>query len=342
MVEAPARKAFFRLYACCIPVRGARRSIICDLQRNTYVFIPNILFEILTEQAGRPVDEIRASYGPDGARVIDSYFAFLEEKDLGFWWDDPARFPPLDLTWARPERITNAIIDVDERSRHPYERIFAELDELGCKTLQLRFYCASPSAELGRVLDFTRRGRLRTIEVLVRHGPDLTHEVIVALCREHARLRSVVVHGAPRGAFTALPELGVSITYTTALIDSPSCCGEVHPAYFVANLPVFSEAQRYNTCLNRKISIDAAGEIRNCPSLPVSYGNIRDTSLHSALMHRDFRELWEINKDRIDTCRVCEFRYICTDCRAFISDPSDRFSKPSKCTYDPYTASWGE
>jgi radical SAM protein with 4Fe4S-binding SPASM domain len=72
----------------------------------------------------------------------------------------------------------------------------------------------------------------------------------------------------------------------------------------------------------------------------VSYGNVRDVSLHSAVARRDFREMWEINKDQIEVCKDCEFRYICIDCRAYLSRQEDRYSKPAKCGYDPYTARW--
>ncbi|MBW8873326.1 MAG: grasp-with-spasm system SPASM domain peptide maturase, partial [Acidobacteria bacterium] len=132
----------------------------------------------------------------------------------------------------------------------------------------------------------------------------------------------------------------VTLRYLAQAIDSPACCGQVHPRYFVTNLSAFAEARRFNSCLNRKISIDARGEIRNCPSLPRSFGNTSDTSLHSALAHNDFAALWEINKDQVEICKDCEFRYICTDCRAYLTSPGDVYSKPSKCSYNPYTAEW--
>ena len=132
----------------------------------------------------------------------------------------------------------------------------------------------------------------------------------------------------------------VPVAYLAQAISSPACCGEVHPAYFVTNLETFGEARRYNSCLHRKIAVDARGEIRNCPSLPRSFGNVRDTSLHSALAHRDFAALWSINKDQIEVCKDCEFRYICIDCRAYLTDDRDLYSKPVKCGYDPYAAEW--
>ena len=56
----------------------------------------------------------------------------------------------------------------------------------------------------------------------------------------------------------------------------------------------------------------------------------------------EFRMLWNINKDKIDVCKDCEFRYICTDCRAYIKDKRDIYSKPLKCNYDPYTATFNK
>lgn len=48
----------------------------------------------------------------------------------------------------------------------------------------------------------------------------------------------------------------------------------------------------------------------------------------------------QITKDKITGCKDCEFRYICTDCRAYIEEPEDIYSKPLKCGYDPNTGEW--
>ncbi|MDR2057516.1 MAG: hypothetical protein LBP83_04405, partial [Dysgonamonadaceae bacterium] len=39
-------------------------------------------------------------------------------------------------------------------------------------------------------------------------------------------------------------------------------------------------------------------------------------------------------------CKDCEFRYICTDCRAYLQDSNDIYSQPAKCNYNPYIAKW--
>ena len=68
--------------------------------------------------------------------------------------------------------------------------------------------------------------------------------------------------------------------------------------------------------------------------------DIKDTTLQEALEKPGFKDLWNIKKDDIDVCKDCEFRHICTDCRAFIKDENDIYSQPAKCGYNPYIAKW--
>jgi SPASM domain peptide maturase of grasp-with-spasm system len=73
-----------------------------------------------------------------------------------------------------------------------------------------------------------------------------------------------------------------------------------------------------------------------------SYGNIKDTKLIDVVNNPEFQKLWYIHKDQISVCKDCEFRHICTDCRAYLENPKDVYSKPLKCGYNPYTCEWEE
>jgi SPASM domain peptide maturase of grasp-with-spasm system len=333
--------ATFRLFACCVPVRGARRSTVCDLQRGAYHLIPNGLYEILTEHRDLSAEEVVAHYGESARGVIEEYFEFLVEHELGFWCDEPDAFPLLDLEYETPEAVTNAVVDVGPRSRHDFARIFAELDDLGCKALQLRFFRPVPHEELWGLMERLAPGKVRGVEVVMPYAPHWDLPEIQRLCFTHQRLCGVVLHSAPEDAGHRVWGLQVPVTHTRQVIDSAAHCGQVHPGYFVVNLVSFTEAQTRNSCLNGKIAVDEAGEIRNCPSMPHSFGNAATTSLHAALAASGFRDAWRISKDRVETCRDCEFRYVCTDCRAFVRAPGDAFAKPATCVYDPYTATWG-
>ena len=333
-------EAVFKLYANCIPVKGARRSTICDLQLYRFDFIPNGLYHILTTMKDLSIGKIKAAFNVSQHRIIDEYFDFLVEKDYGFFCPDPRLFPDLELTWMAPQPITNAIIDVDEQSRHPFASIFSQLDALGCLALQLRFFSAVSLEETRNILEMTRRGTLRHIDLLLPYSDGLSDDVLCDLCFEHQRISRIVVYAAPTSRIVKVSQTKVPIRFTTSRCDSPTCCGDVSPRYFAINIEHFTEAQTWNTCLNRKISISSDGHIRNCPSLPQSFGHISTTPMSAAVMSPHYKDLWGITKDQVKVCRDCEFRYICTDCRAYREDPADMASKPLKCGYDPYSAEW--
>jgi len=73
-----------------------------------------------------------------------------------------------------------------------------------------------------------------------------------------------------------------------------------------------------------------------------SFGNIKNTTLQKVLKHPDLKKYWNIKKDDVAVCKDCEFRHICTDCRAYTENPDDIYSKPLKCGYNPYTNVWKE
>lgn len=70
-----------------------------------------------------------------------------------------------------------------------------------------------------------------------------------------------------------------------------------------------------------------------------AYGNIRDHSIAEIFRSNEFQKYWDITKDEIHVCKDCEYRYICNDCRAFVTDIYD---KPLKCKYNPYKQKWEE
>lgn len=77
-----------------------------------------------------------------------------------------------------------------------------------------------------------------------------------------------------------------------------------------------------------------------------SFGNIKYNSLEESVIRSGFKKYWNLTKDHIEVCKDCEFRYICTDCRAYTErthfEKELDISKPLKCGYDPYTCQWEE
>jgi len=330
------------MYSCCIPVKGESRSIICDIQRQKYHFIPNSMYEVLTNYKGDSIAEIQNRYKNEYDEIIHEYFDFLHENEYIFFTDTPERFPEMDLHWEEPTELTNAIIDIGfNNSKINVKDIINQLSDLGCEHVQIRSFVGKPLSYFIELLNFIGTKRILSVELIIKYQIDFTIEELLSLCNKYPRVYSITVHTAPKTTLINSSSKGMGHVFLVEQkVDSSKHCGIISPEYFTINIKSFTESKKFNSCLNKKISIDSNGDIKNCPSMQESFGNILRTSLKKALNTNGFKKYWELTKDDITTCKQCEFRYICTDCRAFIEDPIDKVSKPLKCGYDPKTMEW--
>ncbi len=338
----------FKLFANCIPVKGIKKKIVLDLQRHSYIYIPDELYEILVQFPDKSVKEIKAQYENKYDDVIEQYFDVLIKNELGFITDKPELFPDLSLDWHYPFEISNAIIDYSDISEYNLEEVLFQVGKLNCKFVQIRFFNAPSLLFVNETLTSLNRTKSNIIgvDLLIKYSKGKSHKNYLQLYKNHGRINNLVVHSSPLGKSIEKPKKNCHYIHLTDKIDSARHCGIVNKKLFTINIKNYSESHLFNSCLNGKISIDCQGHIKNCPSMTESFGNIQNTTLTHALGKESFKKYWGITKDQIDGCKDCEFRYVCTDCRAYternnMSDAID-LSKPLKCGYNPYTNKWSD
>ena len=335
----------FKLNPSALLAKGVSRSIICDVERKKYFLTPNSLYTILTDVEANTISEVLVKYSSNNAetyKIIEEYFDFLIEKDLIFFSEFIENYGKIQMGWDFPAIISNAIFDFDTNNLSLLSEIVPQLDALGCRFIQLRFMNNIDLEDLEKVIICFSNSIVENIDICFQFEDNLFSQIENFLIK-YPRVNSITVYEYPcHQGFNSLNTQGRGKLFTYPDKITNKSCGIVKPFYFTSNISHFTEAQKHNTCFNRKISIDTEGYIRNCPSMKEHYGNIKDTTLQQALEHPDFKKYWFINKDQISVCKDCEFRYICTDCRAYIEDPKDILSKPLKCGYNPYTCEWEE
>lgn len=328
-----------KLFTCCIPVKGFKRSIIYDLQRKRYFFIPNSLFEMLTSEEGKPLIEIRSLFPLDEQPLLNRYLDFLLDNEIIFLCDpDKANlFQPIDFKWESPFTLENFILDTDTNSNHDYRRIITELSDIELRVLQLRFFFNFPLVELEKLLNLIDLSNIRNIEIVI--PANLNDQVNwEKRVRKFRKITAITIYNSDKNSILTCDQ--ASVIFSKNRIKNAAQCGIIDKEMFLCNMEFFNEAKNCNTCLNRKLSIDHNGEIKNCPSMQQSFGNIKETTIKDVLSNKELTRFWNVNKDSIDVCKDCEFRYMCTDCRAYINDSSNPFSQPAKCHYNPYIAKW--
>jgi radical SAM protein with 4Fe4S-binding SPASM domain len=91
------------------------------------------------------------------------------------------------------------------------------------------------------------------------------------------------------------------------------------------------------TCWSGRLAVDPEGNAYPCVfsrKLPV--GNVRESGLAALLGGEPVRDLWSITLEKVEDCRVCEYRYACFDCRLQAHARTGRMlAKPPTCAYRP-------
>lgn len=329
-----------KLFSSCFPVKGETRSVICDVQRAKVFYIPNILHHILTTYRNSSIDEVKSNFETAHWEQIDEYFDYLLENELVFETSEPENFPEVEVNWDSYHIINNAIIDTNAASNHNYEKILFELEELRCDFVEFRFFDKINIEQLYQIAKITTKSRFRNITFMCKFNSDFLEQDISNLLLAYQRIGTIVFYDTPVDITENYDNFNQRLIYISDQLNSEKCCGIVDESLFNINMSLYMESHFFNSCLNKKISVDTQGRIKNCPSMARSFGKTNEITLSEALEKEGFKNLWEINKDKIEGCNVCEFRYICTDCRAYLSDPENILGKPLKCGYDPYTGKW--
>ena len=112
---------------------------------------------------------------------------------------------------------------------------------------------------------------------------------------------------------------------------------EIKQENMKADAFTFFYHRKFNPCWGNKIAVGSDGSIRPCLWSENILGNISNSNIRSMIIAGDFDEYWELTKDKIDTCKDCEYRRGCTDCRVLaLKETGSISAKHPSCQYNPY------
>jgi SPASM domain peptide maturase of grasp-with-spasm system len=327
-------------------ISGNQRSLVVDTFRNKYYLVPNTFATFVKRHKKNRIQDIYSKYPDTQWEIITEYIDFLIQKDLVYLTDNPLdikKFSSMSLEWDYYGLICNFVLELRSmeilKSMH---EVITELNEHSCMYIQLIFHCTLKNSDLYKIAEFFKETEFISIELFFQYEEQNKLENIDHFFLIHQRFSKITLFNSPLEKIQNFMQGFSSLIHSSQNDINSIRCGLIDPIFFTTNLLHFTESQHHNTCLNRKISIDINGDIKNCPSMAKSYGNIRDTKLIDVVNNPEFQKVWHIKKDEINKCKDCEFRHICTDCRAYIENPDDQYSAPLKCGYNPYTCEWEE
>jgi SPASM domain peptide maturase of grasp-with-spasm system len=338
-------KTYFKLFACCIPVKGFGRSVIYDVQRNAFEHIPNLLHELLQECRTSSIEELEYQYASEDYEGLVKFLNYLIAHEYGFWTTSPEEFPDMPVQWDYPGTISNAIVEYDTAAS-PYDlfALLRELDQLGCQYLQLRIFGKGSFQLLEDVASCIAASVLKVADIVIPcwDAPDLN--AIFGLMKAQHRIIPLSLYRCP--ATISIPEDLAADKFLMSRLNISTQelvhdhVGEItNPDNFIVNVDFFMEAKGYNTGLNKKVCIDVAGGIKNHISHASVFGNLCTDALSETVGSIAFQSKWKMNNDKLEKCRDCEYRYMCLN-NSDILFTEDGAAKQHACLYDPYTQEW--
>lgn len=98
----------------------------------------------------------------------------------------------------------------------------------------------------------------------------------------------------------------------------------------------FLYSQFFNPCLGHQVAIDMNGDIKGCLWFAKTLGNVHTDDIKAIISRGDFNLYWNSHKMKIESCKECELRQVCDDCRVDQENHNlDFYAKPTYCDYDP-------
>lgn len=334
--------AIFRLYANCILQKGYKNYLICDLQRQQLRHIPPTLYFILSRYKDRPADYIKEQFEHQHDDMIDGYFKFLCDNDLGFYCssEELKLFPELELSFDYPSGITNAVIDLSKNSPFRLKDAFWELALLHCRHVQLRFAEGFSVTEIASLISSTEKHALDSIELVIAYYPSISKTELDELYAQRF-VSAIHVYNVPAGKQHALKERGVKdrvFVHRHNIVEKP-----VTPdlSKLKINITLFCESQKHHTYFNRKLYIGNNGQIKNAPECLETFGTINDDrNLSEVITGEAFQRYWHVRKKHTDICKQCEFMHLCIDGRIPHQRPSGEWYHETECSYNPFIGKW--
>jgi SPASM domain peptide maturase of grasp-with-spasm system len=321
---------------------GIKRCSILDVSRNKLYFINSDYYELFEILSKKKISDIVPLFeSKNDVENFDIFLKHLYDLELGIFVDDISLFPPIKITWKHPSIITNAIIDI-RHIFHDFNSISMQLNELRCKFLQIRSYRIMEIYEVTAIMKSLENKSVLHVIFFMKYNENRDYYIeLENVIKKNISLH-ITVYNTPEDLLSDVFFTDrFQLNFTSTNIQSSNCCGNINEHSFITpSIQTYMENLLYNGCLNRKISVDENGDIRNCPSMKPSYGNILNVSLAEVVNDKRFKKMWFIKKSEIHICKDCEYRCICTDCRSFLTEPDNIYSKPLKCSYSPHTLKW--
>lgn len=321
-------------------VDGSIRTAIYDLQRKKIFFIPSSLSKLLKKNSGKISYSDLITKNAYYSKLLKYYEKYLIENEVIYYTDFPNEFKKINLNWQNPSEITNSIISIAKLSLSSsnLKSLFSKLDLFNCKAVELRIEHKFDLKEFQKIFTYINNSKILSLNLILKNNWYEINFLKQVLCFS-SKIENISIYNSKESEviYLNINNFPILINYKCGYIED----FEKHPLITLKNLNVnaYIESIKYNLYFNKKLFIDAEGDIR-FPNNNSKWKNIFEVKIEDFKEINSFTKLWYINKNLIDICKNCEFRYLCIDPRIPIQRLNNSWFYSSECDYNPYLAKW--
>lgn len=239
-----------------------------------------------------------------------------------------------------------------------WKKLLEELNDLGCKEIFLKGGDLTLTWDKTKSLLDYAKGMFEQI-YLTLHKQSISDSVMDGLGDKASIIIQCenlkeVLSGAPEYVYllTVKPEdwsdesntlsnitdKEIMVDFVIENADQLANDIKVIPRNMSLNIHRFTNNMKYHPCIGHTITITHTGDAIPCPAMRKhKLGNIKDKELYTIFENADrgIYKFWNLNLDKIEKCKLCEFRYVCSDCRALEESLTGRLEGKALCSYDP-------
>lgn len=334
----PGSDKYIKVFEDCRLVVGAFKSTIYDFSRKKYHPITKRQGEILSQLDKKPVNEFEKVFGSSdgGKEFID--FLFEEEIIFVCTKEELAYFPEIKNQWYSSSTVSNLLLFRSEQSNNNFIEKMQVLEELGLKHVQLFIESEINFSQLKHWIESISQISIKSIEIFIsrEHANVLLEDANELI---HTQVITVTVTGSSefrilkRESGRPFNIMFIRNAFSEIFESAPS-----DPNYFHVDIRQYMESQNFNTYFNEKLVIDSSDNILVNVNDDI-IGHLNNVDLEDLVNSKAFKSLAQVNKDSIEVCKDCEYRYMCNDSRTprYLNG---KWEYDEQCYYNPYSGEW--
>lgn len=315
----------------CIFVHGSKNSLIADLGRSYFLHVDKeVLIDIESKLNLRYESE-------------NNFINFLIESNILFLTSEESSssFIPLSKYWIEPSLIDNAVVKC---APDLYNKTFDLLEDLLCYNITI-IVSEKDLRDLPNFLRFLNKSL---------HNKIFQNINLYLSEKYHSKMKKIIaqfMNDTPnvQQLFFLKNNKTFEICkshmpYRQAMASTSDAISTKNKIYFNPTIYFYLDAINNNTTYNKRIFIGKNGELKNNEYDSEIFGNITDLAIDEVkgiVKTRSFQKKWKINKDKVEICKDCEYRYICEDLTSIVKGKGKKWHRSEKCNYDPYLGLWG-